>query len=103
MIMGTFLDGLDLTGVTLLPFTTYAVSGLGATARDYADPAPAAQMGPGLAVPGEEVAAGLDRSDHQLPPSPPRATGSPCSPAGRTASPPWPRNSATARSPSRPT
>jgi hypothetical protein len=35
---------------------TYAVSGLGSVARDYATACPAARIGEGLAVRGEEVA-----------------------------------------------
>lgn len=55
MIMSTFLDGVDLTGKVVLPFTTYAMSGLGNVPRDYAQLAPDATIGDGLAVQGEEV------------------------------------------------
>jgi flavodoxin len=55
MIMSTFVEGLDLSGKTVLPFTTYAMSGLGNALRDYARLAPAAAIGDGLAVQGEQV------------------------------------------------
>lgn len=55
MIMSTFVDGFDFTGKTIVPFTTYAVSGLGTTVRDYAASCPGATIGEGLAVRGEEV------------------------------------------------
>jgi len=55
MIMSTFVEGLDLSGKTVLPFTTYAMSGLGNAPRDYARLALAATIGDGLAVQGEEA------------------------------------------------
>ena len=55
MIMTTFTEGLDFTGKTVHPVTTYAVSGLGSTERDYAASCPGATLGEGLAVRGEEV------------------------------------------------
>ncbi|GAA3421632.1 flavodoxin [Streptosporangium vulgare] len=55
MIMTTFTEKLDLTGKTVHPVTTYAVSGLGTTERDYAASCPGATIGDGLAVRGEEV------------------------------------------------
>jgi flavodoxin len=55
MIMSTFTDSYDFTGRTVLPFVTYAVSGLGSVERDYADACPGARLGAGLAVRGEEV------------------------------------------------
>ena len=57
MIMGTFLEAVDLTDTTVLPFVTYAVSGLGATIDDYTQLAPTARIGKGLAVRGEQSAA----------------------------------------------
>lgn len=64
MIMSTFLDGVDLAGKRLVPFVTYAVSGLGRTIDVYSDLAPAATIGEGLAVRGEEAAtAGDDVAD----------------------------------------
>ena len=55
MIMTTFTDDHDFTGKTILPFVTYAVSGLGSVERDYAAACPGARIGDGLAVRGEEV------------------------------------------------
>jgi flavodoxin len=55
MIMTTFTDSYDFTGKTIHPVTTHAMSGLGTTARDYADSCPGATIGEGLAVKGEEV------------------------------------------------
>ncbi|MEV0700178.1 flavodoxin [Saccharopolyspora sp. NPDC050389] len=55
MIMSTFVESLDFTGKTILPFTTHAMSGLGTVERDYASSAPHATIGTGLAVRGEEV------------------------------------------------
>lgn len=56
MIMTTLVEGLDFTGKTVHPLTTYAMSGLGTTERDYAASCPGARLGEGLAVRGEEVA-----------------------------------------------
>jgi flavodoxin len=55
MIMSTFAEGFDFTGKTVIPFVTYAVSGLGTTVRDYTALCPGATIGEGLAVRGEEV------------------------------------------------
>lgn len=55
MIMSTFVESFDFTGKTIFPFTTYAVSGLGTTVRDYTASCPGATIGEGLAVRGEEV------------------------------------------------
>lgn len=55
MIMSTFTEGFDFTGKTVHPFTTYAMSGLGTTERDYAESCRGATIGEGLAVRGEEV------------------------------------------------
>lgn len=55
MIMTTFTDDHDFTDKTILPFVTYAVSGLGSVERDYAAACPGARIGDGLAVRGEEV------------------------------------------------
>lgn len=56
MIMHTFIESVDLTNKTLVPFVTYAVSGLGTTIDDYTRAAPTARIGEGLAVRGEETA-----------------------------------------------
>jgi flavodoxin len=55
MIMSTFTDSHDFTGKTVLPFVTYAVSGLGSVELDYATACPGARIGAGLAVRGEEI------------------------------------------------
>lgn len=63
MIMRTFTESLDLTGKTVLPVVTYAVSGLGRAAEVYAQACLGAVVGEGLAVRGEEVhQAGADVS-----------------------------------------
>jgi flavodoxin len=64
MIMSTFVDGVDLTGKTVLPFVTYAVSGIGTVETGYRDMLPDATVRRGLAVRGETAAAAgpdLDR------------------------------------------
>jgi flavodoxin len=55
MIMTTFTEALDFRGRTVHPVTTYAMSGLGTTERDYAVSCPGATIAEGLAVRGEEV------------------------------------------------
>ncbi|MFD4702245.1 flavodoxin [Streptomyces niveus] len=55
MIMTTFTDKLDFRGKTVHPVTTYAMSGLGTTERDYAASCPGATIAAGLAVQGEKV------------------------------------------------
>jgi len=57
MIMTTFAEALDFTGKTVHTLTTYAMSGLGRTERDYAASCRGAILGEGLAGQGEEVAA----------------------------------------------
>lgn len=57
MIMSTLVEALDLTGKTILPVTTHAMSGLGQSRAVYATLAPGANLGDGLAVRGEEVTA----------------------------------------------
>ncbi|GAB4051438.1 flavodoxin [Catellatospora paridis] len=56
MIMSTFAESHDFAGKTVHPVTTYAMSGLGTTERDYAASCPGATIAAGLAVRGEEVA-----------------------------------------------
>jgi flavodoxin len=56
MIMRTFAEGLDLSGKTVLPVVTYAVSGIGSAPDVYAQACPGATIGEGIAVRGEEVA-----------------------------------------------
>jgi flavodoxin len=55
MIMSSFVENFDFTGKTVHPFTTYAMSGLGTTMRDYAASCRGATIGEGLAVRGEQV------------------------------------------------
>lgn len=55
MIMATFAETDDLSDKRLLPFVTYAVSGLGSTESFYEDLDTGATLGEGLAVRGEEV------------------------------------------------
>ena len=55
MIMASFVERFDFTGKTVHPFTTYAMSGLGTTLRDYAASCRGAAVGEGLAVRGEQV------------------------------------------------
>ena len=55
MIMRTFIDGVDLRGKRILPFVTYAVSGMGNTIDDYTRLCPESTIGEGLAVRGEEA------------------------------------------------
>jgi flavodoxin len=55
MIMSSFVEKSDFTSKTIHPFTTYAMSGLGATMRDYAASCPGATIGEGLPVRGEQV------------------------------------------------
>jgi flavodoxin len=55
MIMSTFAESYDFSGKTVLPVTTYAMSGLGPTEDDYPRSCEGARIGRGLAVRGEEV------------------------------------------------
>lgn len=55
MIMTSFTEKLDFSGKTVHPFTTYAMSGLGTTERDYARSCAGASIAEGLAVRGEQV------------------------------------------------
>jgi len=55
MIMRTFVENVDLSGKTIFPFVTYAVSGLGNTIGDYTRLCPRSTIGKGLAVRGEEA------------------------------------------------
>ena len=55
MIMSTFTEALDFTNTTVHIFTTHAMSGLGTTARDYAQTCTGARFGPGLAIQGEKA------------------------------------------------
>ncbi|KRE52468.1 flavodoxin [Phycicoccus sp. Soil748] len=55
MLMHTFTEAHDFTGKDVHPFVTFAVSGLGATEREYTRACPGANIGEGLAVQGETV------------------------------------------------
>jgi len=55
MIMRTFVEGVDLSGKTIFPFVTYAVSSMGSTVADYTRLCPRSTIGEGLAVRGEQV------------------------------------------------
>ncbi|MFL4480384.1 flavodoxin [Paeniglutamicibacter sp. ORCA_105] len=57
MIISTFLEGVGLAGKTVLPFVTYAVSGMGNIEDDYRGSLPTSEVRPGLAVRGEETSA----------------------------------------------
>lgn len=59
-IMHTFAESHDFTGKTVHPVTTHAMSGLGASEREYAETCRGATIGEGLAVKGEEVRASKD-------------------------------------------
>ncbi|NQX28951.1 hypothetical protein HQQ81_16505 [Microbacteriaceae bacterium VKM Ac-2854] len=64
MILSTFVEALDLDGMTLLPVTTHAMSGLGRAVEVYTEAAPGANIATGLAVQGETVTdAGPDVDD----------------------------------------
>ncbi|MBV6760331.1 flavodoxin [Rhodococcus opacus] len=56
MIMSTFIEGVDLTGKSILPFVTYAVSGMSGVDDDYRDALPDSDVRDGLAIQGETVA-----------------------------------------------
>lgn len=55
LIMSTFVESVDLGGATVLPFVTYAVSGMAGVDTDYQTRLPQATVGAGLAVQGEQV------------------------------------------------
>ncbi|MFE4727760.1 flavodoxin [Microbacterium sp. NPDC056736] len=55
MIMRTFVESVDLTGKTVHPFVTYAVSRMGRVRDDYAEMLPDTIVTEGLAIQGETV------------------------------------------------
>ncbi|MER5437709.1 flavodoxin [Streptomyces sp. NPDC002790] len=63
MIMTTFTESLDFRDKTVVPITTYAMSGLGTTERDYRASCPGATIADGLAVQGEKVRESGDQID----------------------------------------
>jgi flavodoxin len=66
MITATFVEGVDLSGKTVLPFTTYAMSRLGNAPGDYARVLPTSTIGDGLAVQGEEAGHAQDDVEQWL-------------------------------------
>lgn len=58
LIMSTFVGSVDLGGATVLPFVTYAVSGMAGVDTDYRSRLRQATVGDGLAVQGERVDVG---------------------------------------------
>lgn len=55
MILSTFIESVDLEGKTILPFVTYAVSGMAGVDEDCRSALPRSTVVDGLAVQGEEV------------------------------------------------
>lgn len=55
MIMRTFVEAVDLSGRTVHPVVTHAVSGIGQAEGDYRELLPGADLGESLVVQGEEV------------------------------------------------
>jgi flavodoxin len=66
MIMHTLLDRWNLNGKPVLPFVTYAVSGMGRIADEYAARAAGATIADGLAVQGEKAQEAGDDVDRWL-------------------------------------
>jgi len=66
MIMSTFIEGVDLTAKTVLPFVTYAVSGLSGIDVDYRRALPDSNVRDGLAVRGETVTEAVSDLDAWL-------------------------------------
>lgn len=65
-IMSTFVEGVDLSGKTVLPLVTYAVSGMSGVDGFYRDTLTSAAVGRGLAVQGEKVTESGDAVDAWL-------------------------------------
>ena len=55
LIMRTFIESVDLTGKTIHPFVTYAVSRMGRVRDDYAEWLPNSNVTEGIAIQGETV------------------------------------------------
>lgn len=55
MIMSTFIERAGLAGETILPFVTYAVSGMSGIDGHYRDALPGSHVRDGIAVRGETV------------------------------------------------
>lgn len=66
MILSTLVESLDLTGVRVLPFVTYAVSGMAGIDCDYREALPDSEVADGLAIRGEgDVRESLPRYTQQ--------------------------------------
>ena len=66
MIMSTFTEGVDLADKAVLPFATYAVSGMSGIDDDYREALPDSDVGTGLAVLGETAAEAAPELDSWL-------------------------------------
>ena len=66
MLMKTFTEALDVTGITVHPLTTHAMSGLGTAVRDYTESCAGAFIAEGLAVQGETVKEAGDEVERWL-------------------------------------
>lgn len=66
MIMSTFIEAVDLEGKRVLPFVTYAVSGLAGVDQDYRDALPDSNVADGFAIRGEVAADAADAIDAWL-------------------------------------
>lgn len=66
MIMSTFVEGVDLAGKAVLPFVTYAVSGMSGIDAAYRDALTASDVRAGLAIRGETVAEAGQELDEWL-------------------------------------
>lgn len=66
MIMHTFIEGVDLAGRTVLPFVTYAVSGMSGIDDEFREALPASEVRDGLAVRGEEASDSADDIEQWL-------------------------------------
>ncbi|WP_258956985.1 flavodoxin [Rhodococcus globerulus] len=66
MIMSTFIEGVDLAGKEILPFVTYAVSGMSGIDDDYREALPDSKVRDGLAVQGERVTEAASDLDNWL-------------------------------------
>lgn len=56
MIMHTLLESIDLAGKTVLPFVTYAISGMSGIDAEFREALPESEVRDGLAVRGEDAA-----------------------------------------------
>lgn len=63
MIVRTFIEGLDLSGKTIVPFTTHGGSGLGNVPATLQEAIPSARFQDGLAVLGTAVDSARDEAE----------------------------------------